>query len=109
MRGSGRAHVALRPVHGLREEAHSQGVVAVQRVHIRGRQPRRHDGAASPRRRPPDVRPRGDGEAGEGFGDSPGGEPGRRNRRPLGGAAHGGQEGLQRETTPRRKKTAKST
>lgn len=25
--------------------------------HIHGRQPRRHDGVASPRRRPPDVRP----------------------------------------------------
>lgn len=85
-------------MHGLREEAHSQGVVAVQRVHIRGRQPRRHDEVAPAGGRPPDVRPRGDGEAGEGFGDSPGGEPGRRNRRPLGGAAHGGQEGLQRGT-----------
>lgn len=95
-------------MHHVREEAHSQGVVAVQRVHIRGRQPRRHDEVAPARRRPPEVRSCGDGKAGTGFGDNAGGEPGRRNRRPLGGAARGGPQGLQRGT-PRGGKTAKST
>lgn len=79
-------------MHHVREEACRQGVVAVQRVHLHRRQPGRHDGTAPARSRPPDVRPRGDGEAGEGFGDNAGGEPGRRNRRPLGDAARGGQK-----------------
>lgn len=93
-RGFGRAHVALRPMHDVREEACRQGMALLNEF------PCMDDNDnldamtryTPPRRRPSDVRPRGDGKAGTGFGDNVGGEPGCRNRRPLGDAARGGQK-----------------